>query len=158
MSLIAKLTRLGEQPDVHHGLDHLRDGRPLRDDKDARAGLPRREVGAEMIEHSAAVVRHQNPSFACCAIQKLRVAETIQSGILGGGEVDRRFAPPDGLDDSELEIVVCLEANAQDRGSPWAASALARWIFAHSVGLACSRGIALPSNSRSVFSRYLSIS
>ena len=51
-------------------------------------------------------------------VQQFRIANAIQAGLLGRREVNRRLAPPDSLDDSELRVVVCLEANAQERRSP----------------------------------------
>ena len=63
-------------------------------------------------------MRDQDSSFRCGAIQYFRIADPIQTGLLGRHEVNRGLAPPDGLDDSELEVVVCLEANVQDRRSP----------------------------------------
>ena len=41
---------------------------------------------------------------------------------------------PDGFDDRELQVVIRLEANAQERDSP--ILALARWIFSQRTGFA----------------------
>lgn len=92
------------------------------------------------------------------AVQQQRIGNSVHAGLLSRHEIQGRLSPPHRLDDSELEVVVSLEADAQERRSPWAASAFARRIFAQSVGLACSSGMAFPSNSRSVSTRYLSIS
>src|ERR1019366_1576428 len=107
------------------------------------------------------ILRNQDAVLTGSTLQNFRITDALQSCVVGRREIDGGFTPPDGLDDSELEIVVSLEANTQGRdslGVGWAERALARWIFSQSAGLACSNGIALPSNSRSVSSRYLSIS
>ena len=73
---------------------------------------------AEVIEHRAAVMRDQNAAFQRHVVQKLRIAYAIKTGLLGGNEIYRRLSPPYGLYDSELKVVVCLKANAQQRRSP----------------------------------------
>jgi hypothetical protein len=60
----------------------------------------------------------QDSAFRSGAFQQFRIADPIQTGLLGRHEVNRGLAPPDGLDDSEFEVVVCLEENAQERRSP----------------------------------------
>ena len=103
-------------------------------------------------------MRDQNSAFCCRAVEQYRIGNSVQARLLRRHEIHARLSPPDSLDNSELEVVISLKADAQERRSPWAASALARWIFAQSVGLACSSGMVFPSNSRSVSTRYLSIS
>src|SRR5450432_3879876 len=101
-------------------------------------------------------MRHQNPVVPSRAFQDFRIADAFQPGLMSRREIDGRLAPPNRLDNRKLEIVIRLEANAQERDSP--ILALARWIFSQSTGLACAIGIPLVSSSRSVSSRYLSIS
>jgi hypothetical protein len=92
--------------------------RALRDDQDAWDGLSRRQVCTEIVKHRMAIVRDQDPAFRCRAIQDFGIADTIQSGLLRRREVDGRLSPPHSLDNAELEIVICLKANAQERRSP----------------------------------------
>ncbi len=158
VGLISKLGWIGKRPNIKHCLDDITDGRALRHDQQPRAGLARRQVVAKTVDHRSPIMRHQDPALCCCTVQQHRIGNTVQASLLGRHEIHRRLAPPDGLDDSELEVVVSLEPDAQERRSPWAASAFARWILAQSVGFACSSGMAFPSNSRSVSPRYLSIS
>src|SRR5690242_14481532 len=109
----------------------------------------------EVREHCPAVMRYQNPVRRGGPFQNLRIADTAQPGIDGGGEIDSGLLLPHRPNDVKVEIGIRLKANAQLWDSP--ILALARWIFSQSTGLACSRGIPLESNSRSVSSRYLSI-
>jgi len=75
-------------------------------------------------------------------ISQHRIGYSVQAGLLPRHEIRQRLSRPDGLHNSELEVVISLEADAQKRRSPRPASVLARWIFAQSVGFACSIGIA----------------
>src|SRR5258708_34889492 len=108
------------------------------------------------MEHGPAIMRHQNSVVPCRAVKQLRIADSLKPRLTSRGEIDGRLAPPDRLDNRELEIVVCLETETQGPGSP--ILALARCIFSHSTGLACAMGTPPASNSRSVSARDLSIS
>jgi hypothetical protein len=99
---------------------------------------------------------HQNPVQDGCSVQYLWIADPPNSSVSGWREIDGGLLFPYGLNDVEIEIGVGLEANAQEWDSP--IFALARWIFSQRAGSACFMGIPLASNSRSVSSRYLSIS
>ncbi len=148
MRLIAKLAWIGERPDAQYGFDHRSDRRtPLRDHKNPGAVLTLGKVSPKMADHGAAVVSYQNAAFGCGPVEDFRITQAVQFGLKGRREIYRGFGAPHGPDDSESEIVVRLKPNAQERGSVCAASALKRWILAHSSGLCCSSGIARPSNS-----------
>jgi len=158
VGLISKLGWIGKRPHVKQSLDDITDGRALRHDQQPRAGLARRQMVAKVVDHRSPIMGDQDSAFCCRTIQQHGIGNTVQASLLSRHKINGRLSPPDGLDDSELEVVVSLEPDAQERRSPWAASAFARWILAQSVGLACSSGMAFPSNSRSVSTRYLSIS
>ena len=72
----------------------------------------------EVIQHRTAIMRDQHAVFKRCAGQEFGIAEAIQASLLRRDEVDGWLLPPNRLYDSVLEVVVCLEANAQERGSP----------------------------------------
>src|SRR6266853_6512194 len=100
VSLIANIVRIREGPNVNKRFDHVADHSALRNDQQSRAGLAGGQVRAEMSDHRTPVMRDQDSSFRCGAIQYLRIADPIQTGLLGRHEVNRGLAPPDGLDDS----------------------------------------------------------
>ena len=118
VNLIAKFNGIGECPDLDEGFYHVPDGRVLRHDKEPRTGFTRREVCTEVIDHRPAVMRYQNAPFESGAVQQFRIAHAIKTRLLTGNEIHRRLPPPRGLHFSELEVVVCLEPNAQERRSP----------------------------------------
>jgi len=118
MRLIAKLAWSGDRPDAYEGFGHRPDGRtPLRDHKDAGAVFTLGKAGSKMVQHRRAVVRYQNTAFGCGPVENFRITQVIQFGLEGRREINSGFGTPDGPDDSESEIVVRLEANAQERGS-----------------------------------------
>ena len=72
----------------------------------------------EVIQHGTAIMRDQHATFTCGAVQEFGIAEAIQASLLRRGEVDGGLLLPNRLYDCVLKVVVCLEANAQERCSP----------------------------------------
>src|SRR5258708_16255500 len=95
----------------------------------------------EVIDHRAPVMRNEHTVFSFGASQNVTIADAVKSGFLGRGEVNGRLPLPYGLDDSELKIVVRLEANFQECRSPCVA--FARWTLVHSAGSPFSTALAL---------------
>ena len=68
-------------------------------------------------------MRHRDPAFRGRTVQQDWIGNYVQAGLLRRHEIHNRLSPADGLDDSELEVVAGREPDAQERRSPWAASA-----------------------------------
>lgn len=73
---------------------------------------------AEVIQHRTAILLEQHAICKRGGVQEFGIAEAIQASLLRRGEVDGWLLPPNRLYDCVLKVVVCLEANAQERGSP----------------------------------------
>ena len=153
--LISPLGRVGNCPNHNDGLDIRTNRCTLRDDKDPGARLSLVKAVPEMSRHRAAIVSDEDTVLAGRDFEHVRIGKPDETTVGGGSKIDRRFASLYRHNDVVVEICVSLEAN-QGRDSPILARA--RWIFSQSAGLASDKGILLASNSRSVSSRYLSIS
>ena len=156
MGLVTQFHGIGYRPEEDDRFDDEPDRCTLGNDQQAWTGLDSRQVIAKVTEHGPAIMRHQNSVVLRRPLQEFRIADAVESGLSRRGEINRGLLPSNSLDNRELEIVIRLEANTQLRDSP--ILALARWIFSQSAGFAWAMGIPLDSNSRSVSSRYLSIS
>lgn len=116
--LISKLGRIGKRPHVKHGLDDITDSRALRNNEQPRAGLARHQVVTKVVDHRTPIMGDQYSSLCSRAVQQHQIGNTIQARLLSGQEINGRLPPPDSFDDSELEVVVSLESDAQERRSP----------------------------------------
>jgi hypothetical protein len=102
------------------------DGAPRETTRIPGLDFPEARCNPKMIEHRAAIVRYEDTFFCSCTIKEVLISNAVQTCLLGRHKVNRRLTRPNGFNDCELKIVVCLEANTQDCGSPCPASALAR--------------------------------
>jgi len=109
-----------------------------------------------MSQHSAAVMRYQDPAFLCRSFEEFRIFDAFQSGFVRRGKVQAWFSLADTGNDGAFEIGVRLKAKAQVRGSPILARA--RSSFSQRAGFTSCIGMVLASNSPSVRARYSSIS
>lgn len=156
VNLVAPFPRLGSGPDQNNRTHHGADWSTLRNHEQARARFSSPQACTEMSEHSPVVMRYQDPAFQCHSFEKFRITDAFQAGFDSRSKINARLSLGDRSNNGIFEIGVRLEANAQARGSP--IFARARSSFSQSAGSACCNGMALPSNSRSVWTRYSSIS
>ncbi len=98
---------------------------------------------------------NQNSTLSSCDFKNLWIGNAFQIAVSGGSEIDGWFSKAKSLDETVAQVSVGLETD-QGRDSP--IFALARWSRSQSAGFSSAIGIAFPSNSRSVSTRYLSIS
>ena len=108
-----------------------------------------------MVYHRPPVVSDQDSALVGCNLKNTRIWNPFDVAVCGGSEVNCGFSKPDGSNDSLPDVSVGLEAD-QGRDSP--ILALARWSLSQRAGFSSASGMLLPSNSRSLSSRYLSIS
>ena len=108
-----------------------------------------------MVYHRPPVVRDQDSAQAGCNLKYLGIWNPHDFAVRRGGEVNCRFSKPDGPNDALPDVGVGLESD-QGRDSP--ILTLARWSLSQSPGFSSASEMLFPSNSRSVSSRYLSIS
>jgi len=160
VSLVCKLAGLGQRPKGDNSFGGNADGSALRHNQKAGTRFPCSQVIAKVIEHGPAIMRHKDAALGRCTLQQFSIAEAVQSGLLRRRKVDAWLLLPNRLDDCEFKVVVCLEPQAQTWDSPCFAGAAARafWMRSQRPGLASDIGMPFRSNSRSVSTRYLSIS
>lgn len=156
ISLIPQFPGVGYRPQNHDRLGHKPNRCILRNDQQAGTRPALRQTQTKMVEHRPPVMGNDDPGRCCGTLQHFRIANPMQSRLRRRSEIDRRFAPPHGREDVEVQIGVRLEPKAQGRSAP--IFARARWTFSHSAGSACSMGIPLASNSRADSSKYRSTS
>jgi len=118
ISPIRKFSGPCHRPKNDDSFGYDADRRVLCRHQQPRTRFPRCQMVAEVIQHRTAIMRDQHAIFKRGAVQEFGIAEAIQASLLRRGEVDDWLLPPNGLYDCVLKIVVCLEANAQERGSP----------------------------------------
>ena len=108
-----------------------------------------------MFGHRSAIVTDQHAARDRGDFENFRIGKTDNSAVSGGSKLDHWFASPDRDNDIVIQIRVGLKSD-QGRGS--LILARARCSLSQSAGLASESGTVLASNSRSLSSRYLSIS
>ena len=133
----------------------LADAGRLRNEKDSRTRLAFCEASSKVIHHGAPVMAHQNATLLSRDVKNLRIGNSFQPTVSGGSEIDGWFSKAKGLDQTVAQVSVGLETD-QGRDSP--ILALATWSRSQSAGFSSAIGIPFSSNSRSVSTRYLSIS
>src|SRR5580704_13779212 len=103
---------------------------------------------------------HQNSTLLSCDFKNLWIGNSFQLAVSGGSEINGWFSKAKGLDDTVAQVGVGLETDHLEPGAGRDSPifALARWSRSQSAGFSSAIGIAFPSNSRLVSSRYLSIS
>ena len=154
-NLILPLRIIGDGPHHHEYLDDRTKRRELRHEKDAGTGLPLLQPPPEMLKHCSPVVSDQDAALAGSNFKHIGVREPFEPAVPGGSEIDCWFASPDCQNDAVMDVGVGLEAD-HDRDSPILARA--RCSVSQSAGFSSDNGMLLASNSRSLSSRYLSIS
>ena len=153
--LIFPLHRFRCSPDRNNRFNEFGDPRRLGYEKDSGTRLAFCQTRSKMIHHSAPVMTDKDPAPLSRELKNLRIRNACENAVSGGSEIDRWFPKAHGFHETVAEVSVGLEA---DQGCDSLMWALARWSRSQRAGFSSAIGIAFPSNSRSVSSRYLSIS
>ena len=81
--LVAELRGIHHCPEEDYGFGHWPDRRALGNDQQTCAGLPSRQVVAEVMEHRPTVMGHQYPVGHCCPFQEIGIFDASELGIGG---------------------------------------------------------------------------
>jgi len=103
-----------------------------------------------MLNHSSAVMSHEDTVLVSCQFKDFRIWNSFQPILHSGGEINCRFQPPDGDNNSLMNIGIRLEPD-QGCGSP--IRARARCSLSQRAGFSSDSGTLLASHSRALSSK-----
>ena len=63
----------------------------MRGDDEAGAGFAFGETHTEVVDHRVSITGDENSIFVVCELQNLRIRDTVELTLVGGGEINGRL-------------------------------------------------------------------